>query len=629
MTTKTKVRSRPEQLKGKTIKEASEEHKDSLHKINKRSVSVHSAGDGAASGELGGIFVPDAEQIAKINQFTKKTVTADDVVAFNIDAMNDLYDRDDERFTTATVKEFASLPQPFSFIGKSYMADHDYKMEKVRGRIFDVGTKGKQTELGHTTFLTESVYTANTPQYHDFIENLEFGLSWAVSVGVVVDKSECSICQAPVYTSRFYGWSWCEEGHEKGLYYVPGKEEDDGWGFFLPVDPSTKGAVKAQVDLKDAIDGYETSQVFLGAQYMAQISDKSVQKVFARAGRSKLPVLGVSRKEADLLNLPSEPKEVVEARQKYEVELKEGSFFWKDAAGLQWKYDPEENDSPLCLGKSGDVESELQNEREKSLKNKLDSLRTLSDRAKQAENETDDEDDDPVELAESLDAILDEADEAFDNGEIDQAEALVDGAETVVDQLVEVLGGEDADESDESGDGKGVKKTKITDKEVLSSALKAKLPQDILDKLAGAQGNTLETLLKECSKAIKGGRSEIKALKPKAELGDRYVDELEGDALHWFSVSRRDPKNPQAGVNVEFAQKMIQRCERDPELLKELISDYQAEARKKFPQPSRRSTVPEDPNEKPDHLPNLQFGPQEQDRRTTQLVGRLHSTGRK
>jgi hypothetical protein len=62
------------------------------------------------------------------------------------------------------------------------------------------------------------------------------------------------------------------------------------------------------------------------------------------------------------------------------------------------------------------------------------------------EAEAPDSDEDPGALAQALDATIDEARDALAEGNPDQADALLVAAEQVSDQLLAVLGMEDADE---------------------------------------------------------------------------------------------------------------------------------------------------------------------------------------
>lgn len=565
----------------KTIKEMSEDHKSSLHRIDKKQVNMKAA---EGSGEVGGSFVPSPEQLAKINEFTRVEATADNVVAFTTMSCNDLYDRDDEKFTADTIDAFAALPKPFSPVGKSYMADHEYKMGNVRGRIFDVGVE----RVSGTKFLTNDIYIPNTAQHKDFIENIDFGLNWAVSVGVVIDAANCSICKEPVYNSRFFG-SWCAAGHEKGYFYVPGEEEDDGWGFFIPVDPSTKGAIKAQVDLSDPVDFYELSQVFLGAQYFAELAKKPGFKGMIKAASAGgVPIIGLSSEEAKVLPIRHEPQEVSEARQKcVVVQDEDGLIKWTDSTGLQWKYDADEGEV-LCFGKEVDSDEEEDDTEEET--------ETTTEEADEPEDSDDESDDDDAEEG------VEEEDESDDDDDSDKTVTAADGGSTET--------GKEGEQMDK--------------KAVLRAAKKAKLPMSIIETIGDAEGSGLEAVFGATASLIKSQEDQIEGLTPRAVLGDAYHEALKSDALHWYTVAHRDPKDPGKGINTARANKLIAAAGGDVDLIKEMTAEWKETAQRLFPPTVRRSAVPVDPNtpEQPGEIP---FKEAANDDKTSRTVRRLHS----
>ena len=531
-----------------SIKTFKEEAKDSLHRIDKKQVNLKAAeGSTKATGDLGSTFTPDAEQLVKINQFTRRTVGADDVVCFPTMSCNDLFDRDDERFTTETIHAFAALEPPMSFTGKSFMADHDYKMEKVRGRIFDTGT----AEQDGVNYVTNQIYVPNTPQYQNYIENLDFGLAWAVSVGVVIDKANCTICEAPIYS----GWfgSFCAEGHDKGYFYVPGEEEDDGWGGFMPVDPETKGAVKCQVNLSDPIDAYELSQVFLGAQYMAELAKKpSFKGVLKAASAKTIPILGLSRKEADELPIPEEDPKVVEARQQYTVTINdEGEPTWVDDDGLVWVYtvnSETNNNEVMCLGRSAEDGSEAPGQVVRA---------------------------DGQEVAGGEDGSLEVA-----GGSREAAVSEAGGS-----------GGLPREPLSTNGEEKTVSK-----KSLVAAMRAAKFPGDLVEQVEAVESDDLTALLAVVNQQYGDLTKQVDKLTTKAELGDAYLKSLRSDALSWYVKARQeDDGRP---VSTKTFSKLLDRCADDEEMLKEIVKEQKDLAQAKFPPATRRSTFEGDHNER-------------------------------
>lgn len=598
--TKKRDRNRPVELHDKSIGAACNETVSSLHRIDKTKVTVYASEDSSDSaegtGDLGAFFEPTDADMVKINSFTKETVTKDEVAAYKTNSMNDMFDRDDERFTTDTVNEFAALPDPQSFVGKSYMADHGRSISMVKGRIFDVGTD----KIKGATFLTNNIYTPKTAQYADHLENLKFGMNWAVSVGVVVDKQSCTLCDAPVHS--MWGWSWCESGHEKGFYYVPGKEEEDKYGYMTPVDPSTKGAQKARVDLKDAVEAYELSQVFLGAQFFAELASKeptaSFGSVLKAAKRRSIPIVGLSSKEATSMTFPREPKEVAEARTKFSVIEEDGILKWKDEKGMGWAYDPGSNDkSALCLGLD-DVDDAGAGEDEPE-DAPVDDPTLDNDQEEEGEDQGDSSKLAKAALQKRLKswrAAIKEAGDPDDLAEIATGiDGLADALDVLADDLLDEIGLSEVEE-----DGSvAAAASKPTVTAVLQAATKSKLPSSIVEKLATADDkNALGIAFSEVSKVIKEQSSKITTLEPKAKIGDDYVAELETKALHWYQVKMRDPKSPSVGVDVTLAQKLITQCKGDVETIKSLLDEWMGEAKAKFPKATRHSVVPVDPGEK-------------------------------
>lgn len=277
---------------------------------------------------------PTDAQLEVINGFTRTPKTADEVAVFETWSANNMVDRDFDYFSDDTIKGFAGLPQPFSPVGKSFMVGHDYSSMPV-GRIFATDTE----EVDGTLWLKNSVYMPNTEQYKSFLENQDFGIFWAVSVGVTLDASLCDICD-----NHMYRFGYCEEGHVKGLFYDKNSEETDAWGWPEPVSPETKGAQQALGRFEGARDFYELSQVFLGAQYFAGLADKDPELAGIMKSAGPRPVL-LGKESASKVPLLHVPKEVADAKVRFKVEeLTEGTLKWTDEHNMVKVYDPNQNE---------------------------------------------------------------------------------------------------------------------------------------------------------------------------------------------------------------------------------------------------------------------------------------------
>lgn len=571
MTTKQKValRKRPEaNLADVVMKEFA-----AKSPIRKSFVSMK-----AAEGETGssaGIFTPDDEQLAKINQYTRSEKSADEVVAFRTLSCNDAYDRDDDGFRRGAISQMQALEPPYSFVGKSFMVGHDYTKLPV-GRIFD---EGAETIEG-INFLTHDVFLPNIDANQTFIENMDFGVYWAVSVGLVLESTACTICD-----NEMYSW-YCKMGHEKGLYYDPTSDEVDSWGWPEPVEATAKGAVKCQRDMYDPSDGYELSMVFLGAQYGAELAKRPDFKgVIKAAGLSDLPTIGLSTKEADELPIPHEDEVITEARAKYSVtQNDDGEPTWTDENGLVWVYTTNDDNEQevMCLGRSASDGQEEQ----------------LGGTTPGEELRPDGPGDEGGDDAEG-------EDEGIEPGVVEAPGPEEGGPDLGA-------GGEGTGSLGDPGEEKQVSK-----KTVLAAAKSAGLSEEVVKLVEDAPDNGLSALLTSL-----GG--EIKTLVPKAALGDKYVESLKADALAMYVQAHKDPEDLERPVSTQSFNKILDRCGDDVELLLDIINEQKAVAQAKFPGSVRRSTFPEDPNQPTTDLPDLPEDGNAGDNRQTRSVVSIH-----
>lgn len=285
---------------------------------------------------------PTPDQLEKINKFTRTPKTTEEVVVLPTLACNDMIDRDIEKFSTESIKGFLTMPEPFSPIGKSFLVGHDHSSLPI-GRIFDAEAE----EIDGINFLKLYSYIPNIDANKSYIENVDAGVYWAVSVGVTLGKATCKI-------GEDHEWSWnpwfCSEGHEKGLYYDPKSEEKDSLGYPVAVDAS-KGELCYR-ELSDPQDFYELSQVYLGAQYFAELTSKKPFEGIKKSAlfQPKVPIIGLTEKEAEELPVP-ENNVLKEVADKYDIAYtKEGNASWIDTENLKWVYTEEDN-SVKCLGK--------------------------------------------------------------------------------------------------------------------------------------------------------------------------------------------------------------------------------------------------------------------------------------
>ena len=143
---------------------------------------------------------PDAQQLTKINLYSKTPLNAEQVYCFSVRLCDDQPDRDFERFDTDALPVLAEL-----FRGKTGIVDHDWSAERQIARIFD--TEVLCENGAH--YIRAWCYLLRTEKNADFIAQIVGGIKKEVSVGCAVQRTVCSVCGKP------YGS--CE--HRKGLTY--------------------------------------------------------------------------------------------------------------------------------------------------------------------------------------------------------------------------------------------------------------------------------------------------------------------------------------------------------------------------------------------------------------------------
>jgi hypothetical protein len=544
-----------------------------------------SSSDGADAAYDSGIMRPTDEELAVINTMTRSPKTADEVVVFSTLSCNDLVDRDLDKFPTKTVKDFAELPAPFGSIGKSFMVGHDYSKLPV-GRIFDAGTK----VLDGATFMTNKVYLPNTEQHKNFIENMDYGVYWAVSVGVMLDDVKCSVCEE--HMSSWGGY--CFAGHIKGLYYPEGDEGDPtGWDFAEPVKETTKGAVQCIGLMDGARDFFELSQVFLGAQFYAGLEKSPNMKGVLKAASAGSSIVTLSADEAKELPFQHVPEKVADAVVKFETTTDdEGLVTWTDDKGLVYSYDPETSEV-LCLGKSQE---------------------DTTQEAQDGEGDHSEAGGEPGTLGEGSG---ESGTVVREPGQRDDADGDDDDASGDEDQLSGSDGSVDPPADDNATQAGADKEEAVTKASVLAAIKAAGGHPVLLSAVADAKDNGLSAVLRSAVTTMEEQDSTIKALTPKAAIGDTYIKDLRADAVSWYVKSHQvDGK----GVSTESFERILTACGEDVDLIKSLRDEQVTLAQAKFPGAVRRSSFPDNPNEKePIKAPDSHEGGE-----TDHKVSRLH-----
>ncbi|MFT3952424.1 MAG: hypothetical protein QM689_10865 [Oscillospiraceae bacterium] len=133
--------------------------------------------------------------LAKINLYSRKTLTAGEVYTFPVILCDNEIDRDGERFSIAALHTLAEL-----FVGKTGIFDHNPKGENQNARIYSAEIKAdpaRKTAAGEVyTYLYAEAYMVRTGKNADLIAEIDGGIKKEVSVSCAVKSHRCSICGA-------------------------------------------------------------------------------------------------------------------------------------------------------------------------------------------------------------------------------------------------------------------------------------------------------------------------------------------------------------------------------------------------------------------------------------------------
>lgn len=134
-----------------------------------------------------------AEELAKINGYARKELSAEKVYVFPVILCDTELDRDNDKFTQKALEELAAL-----YLGKTVICDHNPKNGNQRARIFDtevISVPETITCDGTPLYrLKGKAYMLKTEATKEIIDNIEAGIFKEVSVNCRVDKVVCSVC---------------------------------------------------------------------------------------------------------------------------------------------------------------------------------------------------------------------------------------------------------------------------------------------------------------------------------------------------------------------------------------------------------------------------------------------------
>ena len=189
----------------------------------------------------------------KINKFTRRPLTEEEVYVFPAVLCDNDIDRDGERFSDEALETLREL-----FVGRTGIFDHKAAAANQAARIFDTELAedpSRKTKDGRPyKFLRAKAYMVRTEENRDLIAEIDGGIKKEVSISCSAAKRICSVCGSDKAVTS------CN--HIKGRKY---------------------GGKLCHTILDDITDAYEWSFVAVPAQVNAGVTKKYTESDTVKA----------------------------------------------------------------------------------------------------------------------------------------------------------------------------------------------------------------------------------------------------------------------------------------------------------------------------------------------------------
>ena len=133
------------------------------------------------------------EILKRLNEFTRREMSEDEVYIFDVILCDNDIDRDGERFSQNALESLKKL-----FVGKTGIFDHNPKSGGQTARIFStelVTDNTKATKNGEPyTYLKGRAYMVRTDSNSGLIREIDGGIKKEVSISCSAGSKKCSVC---------------------------------------------------------------------------------------------------------------------------------------------------------------------------------------------------------------------------------------------------------------------------------------------------------------------------------------------------------------------------------------------------------------------------------------------------
>ena len=221
------------------------------------------------------LFTLSEEELAKINKYSLKELSKNDVFAFNVILCDNEIDRDFECFDTDALKKLAEL-----FVGKTGILNHEMKAENQVARIYSAEVESTD----NISRLKARAYMLRNEKNNPLIEEICAGIKKEVSINCAVSEIVCSVCGKDVKHLH------CEHIKGKDCYHILKNPTDAyEWSFVAVPAQKNAGTVKQfteNEDLEKYVQIAEKYKTFLRQEIVKltavvspELSVKSVENI--------------------------------------------------------------------------------------------------------------------------------------------------------------------------------------------------------------------------------------------------------------------------------------------------------------------------------------------------------------
>lgn len=229
------------------------------------------------------------EDLALINAYTRKELSADEVYTFSVVLCDNDIDRDLEYFTSDTLEELSKM-----FVGVTGIYDHNPSAKNQVARIYSCKTENlspKKTAYGADYVrLTAKAYLPVCESNKDLIAMLDSGIKKEISVGCGIEECVCSICGEDMRINT------C--GHIKGRYYdgkmccgiLKSPTDAYEWSFTAVPAQKNAGVIKSI---------FKTNESSLAEEFLSKSYGESVSLSVEEAESLKSYINGLKNQAAE------------------------------------------------------------------------------------------------------------------------------------------------------------------------------------------------------------------------------------------------------------------------------------------------------------------------------------------